>query len=923
MERGEVLSCLWGMFTECRQGQERVAILTGATGTGKTELARTFAEKAIGAGATYCAAVASRAERALPLGVIDQLFLSAEMPAPARAQAARLLADGAIAAQVNSLEPGTESHVPPHIVRGLGTLLLDLAESTARPLLIAVDDAQHADLTSLRCLSSVITRLRRVSVMVLISASAGAQPFDPAFLADLPPQPCCRQIRLDLLSESEVKAMLADGLGGHAAERLAADCHRISGGNRAMVRGLIGDHRRAVKGRAAPRLTVAAEAGEALLGILHRCDLSMLSLAQGLAVLGGSAAPPVAGRLVGLDSQAAARAMTALQQTGCFGGDGFRHPNLRAAVLDGLAPGEQAVMHARAAEILHVDGAPAGVVARHLLAADGASGAEGAWVVPVLNDAAGQALDEGELRRALSYLRLAHRLSATAGARVSGPRRAVTQAMLARAEWRVDPALAMRHNGDLIAAIQSGELTGHHALACVSRLMWFGRADEAGDALRLIGASGRAGLAELMVLRSWLCWLYPTVGRDLPPAAAPGETASAPVTVTPLGQAVQLVAGLTRAAEAPAAGHLLQADHLDERTFVLQVSQLAALLHADQTGPADTRCDSLQQEAASQGAVTWHAVFTALRAVIAFRQGSLAAAEAHARSALALVPAKSWGIVVGVPLSVLVQVETVTGRYQEALGHLCLPVPDALFETPLGLYYLLARGRFHYAREDFDPALRDFQAIADLTAQWGMDLAALVPWRTDLALTLLRLGRSQPARELVTEQLERLVPGQARERGITLKVLAACGDLPKRPGLLRRAVKELQGAGDRLELAYALADLSQTYHALGHLGQARAIRRRARQTAKQCGTAVLGHSLLTDGGGDLEASEDAVSDPVSLDLYTGLSKAERRVATLASEGYSNRQIASKLYITVSTVEQHLTRVYSKLKVKHRTDLAPG
>ncbi|MEU8190538.1 helix-turn-helix domain-containing protein, partial [Micromonospora carbonacea] len=52
----------------------------------------------------------------------------------------------------------------------------------------------------------------------------------------------------------------------------------------------------------------------------------------------------------------------------------------------------------------------------------------------------------------------------------------------------------------------------------------------------------------------------------------------------------------------------------------------------------------------------------------------------------------------------------------------------------------------------------------------------------------------------------------------------------------------------------------------------------------------------------------------------GLSEAERRVAALAAQGHTNRQISSKLFITVSTVEQHLTRVYRKLDVKRRTDL---
>ncbi len=53
-----------------------------------------------------------------------------------------------------------------------------------------------------------------------------------------------------------------------------------------------------------------------------------------------------------------------------------------------------------------------------------------------------------------------------------------------------------------------------------------------------------------------------------------------------------------------------------------------------------------------------------------------------------------------------------------------------------------------------------------------------------------------------------------------------------------------------------------------------------------------------------------------------LTDAELRVATLAAQGKTNRQIAHTLYITVSTVEQHLTRVYRKLSVQRRTDLAP-
>ncbi|WP_455769132.1 helix-turn-helix domain-containing protein [Kitasatospora purpeofusca] len=51
-----------------------------------------------------------------------------------------------------------------------------------------------------------------------------------------------------------------------------------------------------------------------------------------------------------------------------------------------------------------------------------------------------------------------------------------------------------------------------------------------------------------------------------------------------------------------------------------------------------------------------------------------------------------------------------------------------------------------------------------------------------------------------------------------------------------------------------------------------------------------------------------------------LSRAELRVAELAARGRTNRQIAHELFLTVSTVEQHLTSSYRKLGVKRRADL---
>jgi DNA-binding CsgD family transcriptional regulator len=53
----------------------------------------------------------------------------------------------------------------------------------------------------------------------------------------------------------------------------------------------------------------------------------------------------------------------------------------------------------------------------------------------------------------------------------------------------------------------------------------------------------------------------------------------------------------------------------------------------------------------------------------------------------------------------------------------------------------------------------------------------------------------------------------------------------------------------------------------------------------------------------------------------GLTPTEERVAAMVAAGHTNREVASGLFITPRTVEGHLTRIYSKLGVRSRTELA--
>ncbi|MGW2199349.1 helix-turn-helix transcriptional regulator, partial [Streptosporangium sp. NPDC001682] len=130
----------------------------------------------------------------------------------------------------------------------------------------------------------------------------------------------------------------------------------------------------------------------------------------------------------------------------------------------------------------------------------------------------------------------------------------------------------------------------------------------------------------------------------------------------------------------------------------------------------------------------------------------------------------------------------------------------------------------------------------------------------------------------------------------------------------------LRTAGDRLLLSRALADLGAALQQLGEADEAKPLICRAMREAEICHSGVMPLRLSkswTTGPVLPDAGEPA-EDPNPL----GLSDSECRVAELAALGHTNREISRTLHITVSTVEQHLTRVYRKLGVKSRADLPP-
>jgi DNA-binding CsgD family transcriptional regulator len=189
-----------------------------------------------------------------------------------------------------------------------------------------------------------------------------------------------------------------------------------------------------------------------------------------------------------------------------------------------------------------------------------------------------------------------------------------------------------------------------------------------------------------------------------------------------------------------------------------------------------------------------------------------------------------------------------------------------------------------------------------------------IPWRGVAVRALLQLG--EPAAELASEQLGVARKwGAATEVGAALRLLAHAA-AESRLELLTESVTTLEASPSRLELARSLVDLGETLRVARRRSDAREHLHRAVDLASECGSAVLRARAVEA----LEALGDRPRRQVALGAE-GLTASERRVADLAAAGRANREIAQELFVTPKTVENHLGRIYTKLGIAGRRDLA--
>lgn len=885
VERDEELSNLTELLTTCDRGKGQIALVSGPVASGKTALLHRFAEQVAGSRTLFLGASASRSERTMPFGLVGQLLRCPELGGgTVEPTLARLLEGGQ--------NPDPADQLARAVTHRLSTQVQEAARRT--PVVIGIDDIQHADDPSLHVLLYLLRRSKAIRVLFVLNEGTCPQDRRPLLDAELHAQPHCHRIRLEPLSRSGVEQLAEQSLDRPSAQRMAPALHGITGGNPLLVRALIEDAGAAPSAPAEPEATGETFA-QAVAACLYRCDPLMVRAARAVAVLDGAVSRELLCEVLDSDADSTERSIRALEAV-CLLRDGrFRHRAIRAAVLAGVSAPELAALHDRVARVLHDNGAEARRVARHLVEA---SGLDAPWTVTVLQDAADQELLHGELALAVRYLRLA-RHSCT-----GDRQRALVTAALAGAEWQIDPATIVRLLPELIMAADHGYLTGRpNIVKLVTYLFWHGYATQA---LELTGrlrldfptSSSDDPSANARLL---LAWLYPPLlrlGRD--PEATPGHPPSRELSlVNAVLDGQEVDDSLLIAAE-----QILLGARLDDAALSPILASLAALIYTDSLDRAASWCGPLLKAADKRGARTWHALFCTVQSIIDVRRGALREAGEHARRALTLLPPQSWGVAIGLPLAGMVQAATERGDYQEAQSYLGIPVPSEMYQTLCALYYIRARGRYHLAIGQLHTALADFQSCGKTMQDWGVDQPALIPWRSDAAQACLGLGLTTQARQLIHEQFSMTAPTDHRTRGVSLRVLAQLSDAAEREALVLAAVTALERSGDRVELAVALAELKRVRGALGE----------HRPSPSPCPPLPPSSEPVRrvdgpTGARGAEAPRGRLSD------------AERRVAALAAAGHSNRQIAHELCITMSTVEQHLTRVYRKLRVNRRNGLA--
>ncbi|MGW0710688.1 helix-turn-helix transcriptional regulator [Streptomyces sp. NPDC002643] len=923
LERQAEISEIERKLDDLRGGFGGVIAVEGAPGTGKSSLLHHLHCKAVDSKFLVLHARGNEFEASFALGAVAQLIESAiEDPSggdlSARLHASRIahllhgeLPDDAHAAEWHAL------------LHELHRVFLDLAGD--RRLVLVVDDAQLADLPSLRFLSYLAARVGRSPIVLTVAV----EPRGPGPAADLLGAVVTSfestVLRPAPLSLRALEQMVAETVGGPDPLALARSLFEATYGNPMLVRAVL-DEAATGPGRPAgpglDRLTARAPRGliRWIIRKLRSLPETSLELAQAVAVLGRATEPWLVERTTGRADTGFDRALAALIDTEILV-DGpvlrFTHPLVRTAVQDSTPLVTRGRLHARAAQALATTGASPEQIAGHLLEAPAQADQR---TVRSLLDAAAAATARGE-PDTVSYLRRALREPP------ADRNLPMVLSRLGTAELSVDHEAAAAHLREALEHTSDADARGTVARDLAWALAAGSRFEEAvtvlADTIIELPTSD-AVVADLHDALSWIGRLSPGA-RDLHRqrlAQIRERTAGTSFPGNVHGLLEHLWNGTDARRMADSADRLLRQTGLPTENGVGWGAALTAswsLALCDRLPEAHRALRTVTDESRRRGVHLFH-LDHCLLAYVELQLGQVSAAAELA--ATALEASESAGRpTIAQPIAAAALVESLIelGELERATTELSdRELLHGESDTSVHLPLLRARGRLRVALGQTDAGVADLLRGRGLDAELGPAAGSVGLW-TPLITALHRGGRVREAQELGEEELARAHTfGAARPLAVVLRTLAATSDPDRALRLLDEAVDLLDGSPALLERARTLYVHGRLLGRAGKTSTARGQLRLAVELAGECGAYAL-HNRAREELLSLEAP--ARGPGRRKRSPSALTPSEERVAALAAEGLSNRDISQTLFVTVKTVEWHLTQAYRKLGIVSREDLA--
>jgi len=931
LERESQVAALQALAEAAGLGDGRFAVIEGSAGLGKTRLLGEVRAIAGAAGMRVLAARGGEFEGEFAYGIVRQLFepllasVSPDLRAEFLSGPAELIEPLFGAPQVaGSQEAPPEGSFA--ILHGLYWLAANVAFQQAT--LLAIDDLHWADSPSLRWLLYLSRRLDGVPLLV----AAGTRPpegesRDPELVTELIADPEAAAILLDPLGRASIAILARQVHGLEPDEAFCAALETATGGNPLFVGAVLDAVAREgtspTSGHAERLLEIGAQGVSRAVGLrLARLPTEALALLRAASILGDGTELRRAAALAGIEADEFGLAAAALVRLDLLRRDDpleFFHPVVRRAVYETLDVVERDAAHRLAAELLLDAGAVPESAGSHLLRV---APLADMFVVSTLRLAAERSLVQGAADAAVAYLTRALE------EQMEPAVRAEVLAELGFAERRTDGPAAVDHLRASLELLVDRARRGEVALE-LGRALWFtDRSVEALEtferALDEVDRQEDPNLyelleAELIGSAWWNAQTYHIAEaaiRQLALETLHGGLGSEILLATMAHYEARRGRDRERSIElaqrALASGNLLASGSI---AFFYAV---VALFRA---GVVDDRpfLNQAIARARRRGDIFNVAFLLLWLGKCQIHRGDLRAAVADLRESMELSVAHGMRVAWPYNIGFLAQALLEQGDPDEAArvvegGGFPEQLPlDQLHLT----WFRLSRGRLRIESGSPERGVEELLQVGETVRSLPhYENPSGAPWRAWAAEGLRTLGRSDEARELAEEELALARRwGDPEAIGASLRVLGLVVGGKAGVELLREAVETLAASQARLERARAIVDLGAALRRANRRAEARELLREGVDLAGS-----IGAFGLAARANEEIAATGARRRKVLQTGLDALTASERRVAQLAADGMSNKEIAQTLFITIKTVEVHLSHAYRKLEIGSRAQL---